>query len=131
MSEHLNQGRAGHEKTDADVKPILSFLVGLAVFMAVIMALITVVYKALDSYYGRSGQGLSPLVDIRQLPPAPRLEANPAVDLRQVRAWEEKTLHSYEWIDRDTGVFRIPIDRAMDIVADSGLPARSGGEGSR
>jgi hypothetical protein len=37
---------------------------------------------------------------------------------------EEKTLHSYGWVDQRAGVVRIPIDRAMELVAQRGLPTR-------
>jgi hypothetical protein len=33
-------------------------------------------------------------------------------------------LNRYEWIDREKGLARIPIERAMDILAEGGLPSR-------
>ena len=67
-------------------------------------------------------------------PPEPRLQPNPARDLREMRAAEEQLLHQYAWIDPDKGIVRIPIERAMDLIAQRGLPAYAGsalhGEGS-
>ena len=37
---------------------------------------------------------------------------------------EEQTLNSYGWVDQQAGVVRIPIDRAMDLLAQRGLPTR-------
>ena len=37
---------------------------------------------------------------------------------------EEQTLHSYGWVDQPAGVVRIPIDRAMELLAQRGLPTR-------
>ena len=37
---------------------------------------------------------------------------------------EEQTLHSYGWVDQQAGVVRIPIDRAMELLAQRGLPTR-------
>lgn len=114
----------GHEKTDADVKPIIQFLVGLGALMVFVMFLMTGFYNLLDSHFGRSEQNVSPLVDVQQIPPGPKLQVNPAEELIEVRSWEEQRLSTYEWIDEDTGVFRIPIDRAMEVVAETGLPHR-------
>ncbi len=41
-----------------------------------------------------------------------------------MRAAEEKILHSYGWIDQQKGIVRIPIERAMELTAQRGLPAR-------
>ncbi|HEV3263716.1 MAG TPA: hypothetical protein VG013_43175, partial [Gemmataceae bacterium] len=56
--------------------------------------------------------------------PAPRLEVTPAVDLQAVRAAEEKELSTYGWVDQQKGVVRLPIDRAIDLLAQKGLPSR-------
>ena len=37
----------------------------------------------------------------------------------------ERGLGSYDWVDQKNGVVRIPIDRAMDLVAQRGLPVVS------
>ncbi|UCF36050.1 MAG: hypothetical protein JSU96_14675 [Acidobacteriota bacterium] len=121
-TEHVHHG--GHEKTDADVKPIVQFLVGLGALMVFVMFLMTGFYNLLDDYFGRSEQQVSPLVDVQQIPPGPKLQVNPAEELTEVRSWEDERLGTYEWIDEDTGVFRIPIERAKEIVAETGLPHR-------
>ncbi len=43
---------------------------------------------------------------------------------------EEKTLYSYGWVD-ETGTVRIPIERAMDLIVQRGLPVRPQGAGSQ
>ena len=43
-----------------------------------------------------------------------------------MRAQEEARLNSYGWIDEENGIVHIPIERAMDILAKQGLPARQG-----
>jgi hypothetical protein len=59
-----------------------------------------------------------------RLPPEPRLQTNPRGDLADLRGGEEQTLKSYGWVDKSAGVVRIPIDEAMKIVVQKGLPAR-------
>lgn len=115
----------GHETTDADVKPILWFLIGLALLILVAMVGMTFLFNALQSHYQRAGVPLNPVLDVNQIPPEPRLQPDPAEELAEIRSWEDKTLHSYAWIDEQTGVFRIPIERAIEITAETGLPARS------
>lgn len=48
----------------------------------------------------------------------------PGAELERLRARERELLHGYAWIDREAGVVRIPIGRAMDLVAERGLPVR-------
>jgi len=55
-------------------------------------------------------------------PPAPRLQALPEVELAELRAQEEAILGSYAWVEKDRGIARIPIDEAVRIVAERGLP---------
>src|SRR5437762_1164629 len=45
-------------------------------------------------------------------------------DLKQLRATEDAVLTTYGWIDRKNGIVRIPIDRAMDLLLQRGLPTR-------
>ena len=52
------------------------------------------------------------------LPPKPRLQIAPRLDLAQKRKAEDEALNSYAWIDRSAGTVRIPIDRAIDLLAE-------------
>ena len=63
-----------------------------------------------------------------RLPPEPRLQANPKQDLRDLRESEDALLKSYGWVDKNNGVVRIPIDEAMKLVLQRGLPARPASE---
>jgi len=44
--------------------------------------------------------------------------------LKQLRATEDAILTTYGWVDREKGIVRIPIDRAIDLLATRGLPTR-------
>jgi hypothetical protein len=46
------------------------------------------------------------------------------MEINEFRLQEEQTLHSYAWVDKDAGTVRIPIDRAMQLIAQRGLPVR-------
>jgi hypothetical protein len=66
----------------------------------------------------------SPLAEAnaRRLPPQPRLQDEPARDMEILRAEEDSRLSTYGWVDRAAGVGRIPIDRAIDLILERGLP---------
>jgi hypothetical protein len=64
-------------------------------------------------------------------PPEPRLQRNPRQDLRDFRAREDAILGTYGWIDPAAGIVRIPIEEAMKITAQRGLPARRSPGGGR
>jgi hypothetical protein len=56
-------------------------------------------------------------------PAQPRLEALPETDLQGYNPAYDRVLSSYSWIDRDKGIAAIPLDRAMKIAAERGIPA--------
>lgn len=55
--------------------------------------------------------------------PKVKVTANQPLQLRNLRESEEQRLNGYEWIDKKAGVARIPIDRAMGILATKGVSA--------
>ncbi len=59
----------------------------------------------------------------RVLPPEPRLQINPTVDMDTYRAREQALLSSYGWSDREAATARIPIDRAIDLYTTGGIRA--------
>jgi hypothetical protein len=66
---------------------------------------------------------------IATAPSSPRLQANPAADLAAERRREEGMLEGYAWVDRERGVARIPVQRAMEILArGSGDASRKSGQ---
>jgi len=60
------------------------------------------------------------------LPPEPNVMFNEheSTNQQDIRVEEDKMLNGYGWVDQAHGIVRIPIDRAMDLVAQRGLPAR-------
>ena len=65
---------------------------------------------------------VSPLAPARDIPPNPRLQVNSRMELQQMRTRENVMLHQYAWIDKDKGIVRIPIERAIELIAQRGLP---------
>jgi hypothetical protein len=53
---------------------------------------------------------------------APLLEVDERGQLRTFVLDQEKQLNSYGWVDQKAGVAHIPIDQAMRLIAERGLP---------
>jgi hypothetical protein len=52
------------------------------------------------------------------IPPEPRLEINPTEDFQTFRREQQDILNSYGWSSREEGRVHIPIERAMELVAE-------------
>lgn len=115
----------GHEMRDASPKAInliFAFVVALSIIgPAVCWGFV----KLMDKQRAANAPVLSPLAGtLPEQPPEPRLQVAPAKDLREVRGAEEAVLNHYALIDEKGEIARIPIDRAMQLVAERGLPVR-------
>ncbi len=56
-------------------------------------------------------------------PPSTRLQADPEGELVELRREMAKRLHGYGWVDQSGGTVHIPIEDAMALVLERGLPA--------
>jgi len=55
------------------------------------------------------------------VPPVPRLQVFPVRHWTDFQTAEKERLESYGWMDRSTGAVHIPIERAIDLVAERGV----------
>jgi hypothetical protein len=63
------------------------------------------------------------LQQLTQTFPTPRLQRDDGnQDLLDLHAREDLLLGHFSWVDRSQGKVRIPIDRAMELIAQRGLP---------
>ena len=68
-----------------------------------------------------------PLADGQdEVPPSPRLQTQPFKDGYLLKERQDERLDSYGWTDKASGAVHIPIDRAIDLTLERGLPARQG-----
>jgi hypothetical protein len=140
-THHVNPGHGDYERRDIGAAGVLYFLAGLAIFAVIIHFLVAGIYDFLDKRTEAQQAPVSPLVsnvptDTRHLStnykeylkqnfPAPQLETDERGQLDKIREDEANTLSTYGWVDQKAGTVRIPIDRAMDLIAQRGLPVRS------
>ena len=115
---------AGHETSDVAIRGIVRFGIGLAVATVVVQVAMWGLFRVLQRRENRVDVPVPAMVaaSLRRTPPEPRLEANPLEPRRRMRAREDAVLTTYGWVDRQTGVARIPIGRAMELLVENGLP---------
>ncbi|MFZ3217774.1 MAG: hypothetical protein WA192_17070 [Candidatus Acidiferrales bacterium] len=117
----------GYERSDADARALLKWAVGLAVVLVLVFASM----QWLFDFYGKVqslGKPASPFENARVLPPKPRLQVEPRAELHAYCLGQAKILNSYGWADQHNGVVRIPLQRAMELTLQDGLPARTAAE---
>ncbi len=115
----------GHETSDLDSRVAGLFGAVLATLIIVLMTVTYWVYNLSISRHAARYPELSPLAYTRESTPEPRLQVDAPRDLRELRAAEDAALHGYAWVDKDRARVRIPIDRAIDLLAQRGLPVRA------
>jgi len=129
------------EHEDLSPRSVFVFLAVLGVICVFAAFVIVGMYKYLDAYQREHQPPQNPLVtpkaektrptaaetraDIRETFPEPRLEEDERTQLSGFLAGQDKQLNSYGWIDEKAGVAHIPIERAMELTVQRGLPVMS------
>ena len=131
----------GFEQEDLSSRSALYFLAGLVLVGLVVYLIVFGMYRFLDRYDTAHQPPLSPMAtpqaDTRAVTPEnaetfpqPRLEENERTQLRSFIEDQDRKLATYDWVDKDRGTVRIPIDRAMELIAQRGLPVHAEGASS-
>jgi hypothetical protein len=147
MSDEIKPGNeaanGGYERQDMAPKGVLYFLLGLALATLLCLAGLKGLYAYLDRREKADQPEVNPLVtnvpaDTRHIAPGypqavfpnPKLEEDERGQLNGILTNEEKILYSYGWVDEKAGTVHIPIERAMDLLVQRGLPVRGQGAAS-
>jgi hypothetical protein len=131
----------GFEQEDLSSRTALYFLAGLVLVCVVVYLIVFGMYRFFDSYATAHQPPMSPMVtpeaDTRAVTPEnaetfpqPRLEENERTQLRSFIEDQDRKLATYDWVDKDRGTLRIPIDRAMELIEQRGLPIHAEGASS-
>jgi hypothetical protein len=135
----------GFERRDASVTGIAVFLVSLLIFVAVVGMLCYGIGKVINAHMNKEdgpNSKWTKTVDVRQLgnmPSSPELQNKVAEitqtfptprlltddgdqDVTDLHAREDLLLNNYSWVDQSKGTVRIPIEWAMQLIAQRGLP---------
>jgi len=104
---------------------IVWFVATLTIVTVVCQALMWGLFAVFDKRAASNDTPRSPLAAPQGTPPpAPNLLTNESGNLHSFRESEDKVLSTYDWVDKDKGVVRIPIDRAKELLLERGLPVR-------
>ena len=135
----------GYEASDVRISGIVVFLASMAVFVVVTAVLCYGVGAMINAHMNKEDGptnkwsktenirelGNMPsapamqdkVADLMQSFPAPRLLTDDGhASVADLHARENLLLNHYTWIDQSKGTVRIPIDRAMELIAQQGLP---------
>jgi len=140
--ESMKHGHSGHEvefeREDLGTRAVFVFMIGLAIFGVVTYFIVVAMYsfsrslrafahghrqpaghfEGSDVACGHAGDMDKAFKDNG----APMLETNERGQFRDFLMNQEKQLRSYGWVDEKDGVARIPIERAMELIVQRGLP---------
>jgi hypothetical protein len=137
---HGDQGHGDYEREDFTTGAVVGSLIGLIVMCVVSFFIVLGMYRYLEKSQMEHVPA-NPMVTLKestrapakelgteagevQAFPKPRLQDDDVTDMRQQLYGEESTLQSYGWVDQEAGEARIPIERAMELTAERGLPVR-------
>ena len=120
---HVPHG-GGYEKTDTGIGLIIWSTVGLVILTAISLLIVWGIFNWFKHREELSHRAVSPMASPSQLPPEPRLQIKTDEQIIHLHESEEHILSSYAWVDQKTGVVRVPIDKAMDLLMKKGLPLK-------
>lgn len=139
MTDHTPHANGpGFEHEDLTPKPIFGFLAGLAGGCLLVLLVLWGAFHLLDKFEENRQPPQAPLAAETPNPrsaskqqiedgintsfPLPRLEKDERFELTDEINRQNEELAGYSYVDEKSGTVRIPIERAMELVAQRGLP---------
>jgi hypothetical protein len=125
--EYLSSADATYERTDARIGPVAKFMLWLGVLTILTFVGVGVMFSTMVNNRVETDEPRYPLAGVTSgLPPEPagvQLQIEPQLDLERFRGSEEARLETYGWVDEESGIVRLPIEEAMRLTLERGLPA--------
>lgn len=125
--EYVAVPGSSYEHTDANIGVIVKFGLWLAVTAVVVHVGMGLMFSMLIERANSTAEQRYPMAvsgDAR-LPPEPRLQQFPEQEMRAYEASQQERLTTYGWVDEAQGIAHIPIDEAMRLTLERGLPSRA------
>jgi len=137
--------KLGYEGTDVKVSGIVVFLTALGIFVVVTALVCVVIGKGFNYLIAKEdgpatkwnhpvdvktlgNLATSPALQqqfatLTQTFPTPRLQTDDGYqEIADLHTKEDLLLENYSYVDKGKGTVRIPIERAMELIAERGLP---------
>jgi hypothetical protein len=124
-SPHASPASPGYETRDANVRGVFNFLM----FLSALLAIAALLCWGLFRHFSRQNVGtasVSSFAGTGQAPPGHQLQVNPREDWLKYHEQQEQSLETYAWENRGAGIVRVPIERAMELLLQKGLPVQTG-----
>ncbi len=120
---HAIRNISGHEERDANIAAVMWFALSLIVTLIMVLFLVKATFHFFSRGPAEVALPFNPATGFgAEAPPEPRLQLNAPLDLKRLREQEDAVLNGYGWVDKSSGTVRIPIERAIDLLAQHGLP---------
>jgi hypothetical protein len=129
MAETHGRGapNGGGVDSELNYRAIFGFVIALLVLLAVVFAVVWGISAWQKRRLVKRDAPPPVLAEarVRSVPAGPLLQTDPEKDLKILRAREDAVLTGWAWTDASRSHARVPADRALEIVAAKGFPART------
>jgi hypothetical protein len=115
-----------YEQEDVNIQAMVRFAIIVFVGIVVASTVLAVALRVWSPDRLELEVQLPPARVTPPVVPGPGLDAAPEVNLQEIMRRDNERLHTYGWVDREAGIVHIPIEEAMQMLVDRGLPAREG-----
>jgi hypothetical protein len=125
--EAPKHGDIRFEHSDLNGKHVFLTGIGVLAGLWISAGLVFFVFIGLKHYRSEvAGAPLPIQLNGNPLPPEPRLQSSPRMDLKEYEMRQDWELTHYHWLDKSRGVVAIPIEQAIQLTAERGIPPASG-----
>lgn len=121
MAQTKHNNGSGHETSDASLKAAVLLVALTAGLVVVGVVSMYYLFGYVVDHQASQDAPPSPLLEDKAPFIGPQLQVAPLQEMQDMKAAEQDVLDSYGWIDQKAGIVRIPIDRAMSLIAERGL----------
>ena len=124
MAEIHNAREKGYEDYHLNIGPVLIATAAIVAIAILSFIAMWAMFHGLEQASIYLSDDPPPMAAHQEPHRGPLIQAVPPAELAQVRAETQRTLTEYGWVDRDAGVVYLPIERAIDLTVERGLPVR-------
>jgi hypothetical protein len=116
----------GYERSDVSLPTLGRWIVFLFAFIAFCSVVSYVIFRVFVPEIGQDIR-VNPQKIVDRMPGGMAIQPAPRTDIVTFRQKEDHVLETYGWADKTAGTVHIPVDRALELIAERGLPTREPG----
>lgn len=103
----MSTGKNDYERSDINPKMVIGYSIAGVIILIVILVL-------LSDYFMIEKEDIVFETNLKPV----------SAELRQIRSMETEALTNYKILDKDKGIYQIPIERAMQLIAEENFKQR-------